>query len=164
MVVEMKVVLQQYRGAYDQTVANYRQAVLTAFQQVEDNLAALRIPARVIEEQEAAIESSRRSLQEAEVRYRSGLDPYLNVITAQTALLNNQQNAVTFRAQRMVASVQLIKTLGGDTDRSGGSDRVGQGLPKIRPRPATSILRSRRATARANPAGAVNPTALKMSA
>ncbi len=104
---------QQYQAAYDQTVANYRQTVLTAFQQVEDNLAALRILSQVIEQQDSAIESAGRSLREAEVRYQSGLDPYLNVITAQTALLNNQQTAVNFRAQQMVASVQLMKALGG---------------------------------------------------
>ena len=59
-----------------------------------------------------------RSLQEAEVRYKAGLDPYLNVITAQTALLADQQTAVNFRMQQMVASVQLIKALGGGWDSS----------------------------------------------
>ena len=108
-----RATVQQYQAAYDQTVANYRQTVLTAFQQVEDNLAALRILAQVIEQQDSAIESAGRSLQEAEVRYQAGLDPYLNVITAQTALLNDQQAAVNFREQQMVASVQLIKALGG---------------------------------------------------
>jgi NodT family efflux transporter outer membrane factor (OMF) lipoprotein len=111
-----RATVQQFQAAYDQTVANYRQTVLTAFQQVEDNLAALRILRQVIEQQDSAIASARRSLQEAEVRYRSGLDPYLNVIAAQTVLLNDQQAAVNFRAQRMVASVQLIKALGGGWD------------------------------------------------
>ena len=59
-----------------------------------------------------------RSLQEAEVRYKAGLDPYLNVITAQTILLTDQQAAVNFRMQQMVASVQLIKALGGGWDSS----------------------------------------------
>ena len=93
--------------------ANYRQTVLTAFQQVEDNLAALRVLSQTIAQQEAAIRSADRSLQEATVRYRSGIDPYLNVISAQTILLSDQQTAVSFRMQQMVASIQLIKALGG---------------------------------------------------
>jgi NodT family efflux transporter outer membrane factor (OMF) lipoprotein len=113
-----KAAVQQFQAAYDQTVANYRQTVLTAFQQVEDNLAALRILTQVIEQQDSAIESAGRSLHEAEVRYKAGLDPYLNVITAQTALLTDQQAAVSFRMQRMVASVQLIEALGGGWDVS----------------------------------------------
>lgn len=104
---------QQFQASYDQTAANYRQTALTAFQQVEDNLAALRILTEVIEQQDSAIESARRTLQEANVRYQAGIDPYLSVITAQTALLADQQAAVNFRMQRLVASVQLIKARGG---------------------------------------------------
>ena len=111
-----RATVQQYQATYDQTVANYRQTVLTAFQQVEDNLAALRILSQAIEQQDSATESAARSLREAEARYKGGLDPYLNVITAQTALLNSQQSAVSFREQQMVASVQLIKALGGGWD------------------------------------------------
>jgi NodT family efflux transporter outer membrane factor (OMF) lipoprotein len=113
-----RATLQQYQAAYDQTVANYRETVLTAFQQVEDNLAALRILARVIEQQDAAIDAAGRNLREAEVRYNAGLDPYLNVITAQTALLTGQQAVLNFRAQQMVAGVQLIEALGGGWDAS----------------------------------------------
>lgn len=113
-----RATVQQYQATYDQTVANYRQTVLTALQQVEDNLAALRILAQVVEQQNEAIDSAGRNLQESEVRYRAGLDPYLNVITAQTALLSDQQAAVSFRMQQMVASVQLIKALGGGWDAS----------------------------------------------
>jgi NodT family efflux transporter outer membrane factor (OMF) lipoprotein len=113
-----KATVQQFQASYDQTVANYRQTVLTAFQQVEDNLAALRILAAVIEQQDSAVESAARSLQVADVRYQAGIDPYLNVIAAQTALLTDQQAAVTFRMQQMVASVQLIKALGGGWDAS----------------------------------------------
>ena len=108
-----RATVQQFQATYDQTVANYRETVLTAFQEVEDNLAALRILTQVIEQQNDAIDSAGRSLEEARVRYRAGLDPYLNVITAQTALLSDQQVAVTFRMQQVVASVQLIKALGG---------------------------------------------------
>jgi len=113
-----KATVEQVRATYDQTVANYRQTVLTAFQQVEDNLATLKVLAQVIEQQDSAVESTARSLREAEVRYRAGLDPYLNVITAETALLNNQQAAVNFREQRILACVQLIKALGGGWDVS----------------------------------------------
>jgi len=114
-----KATVAQFQAAYDETVANYRQTVLTAFQQVEDNLAALRVLSQVTEQQNAAIRSAERSLQEATVRYSSGIDPYLNVITAQTILLNYQQTAVGFRAQQMVASVQLIQALGGGWTASG---------------------------------------------
>jgi NodT family efflux transporter outer membrane factor (OMF) lipoprotein len=111
-----RATVQQLRANYDQTVANYRETVLTAFQQVEDNLASLRILSQVIGRQDAAVEAAARSLQEATVRYRAGVDPYLNVITAQTILLNDQQTAVNYRVQEMVASVQLIKALGGGWD------------------------------------------------
>ena len=108
-----KATVQQYRATYDETVSNYRQTVLTAFQQVEDNLASLRILRQDIDQQNAAAEAASRALQEATTRYKAGLDPYLNVIAAQTALLNDQQTAVTFQMEREVAEVQLIKALGG---------------------------------------------------
>jgi len=113
-----KATVEQYRAMYDRTVANYRQTVLTAFQQVEDNLASLRILSQDIDQQGAAVEAARRNLQEATVRYKAGLDPYLNVIVAQTALLNDQQTGVNFRMQQMVAAVQLIKALGGGWNAS----------------------------------------------
>jgi NodT family efflux transporter outer membrane factor (OMF) lipoprotein len=108
-----RATVQQYEAVYDETVANYRQTVLTAFQQVEDNLAAVRILEQVIQQQDSAVESAARSLSEADVRYRAGIDPYLNVIAAQTILLNDQEAAVTFREQQMAASVQLVRALGG---------------------------------------------------
>lgn len=113
-----KATVQQFQASYDMTVANYRETVLVSFQQVEDNLASLRILSQAIEEQDAAVEASARSLREATVRYKAGVDPYLNVITAETILLNDQQTAVNFRMQQMVASVQLIKALGGGWDLS----------------------------------------------
>ena len=113
-----KATVQQYRATYDQTVANYQQTALTAFQQVEDNLAALRILSQDIVQQDAAVQAATRSFEEAEVRYKAGLDLYLNVISAQTVLLADQQTAVNFRMQQMVASVQLIKALGGGWDSS----------------------------------------------
>ena len=111
-----RATVQQYRATYDETVANYRQTVLIAFQQVEDNLASLRILSQDIQEQDAAVEAARRSLEEVTARYKSGIDPYLNVISAQTILLNDQQTAVNFRMQQMVAAIQLIKALGGGWD------------------------------------------------
>jgi len=113
-----KAVVQQYRAGFDLAVANYRETVLTAFQQVEDNLAALRILSQVVEQQDGAVRAARRNLQVATVRYQAGLDPYLNVIAAQTILLNNQQADVNYRTQQMEASVQLIKALGGGWDTS----------------------------------------------
>ncbi len=111
-------VTEQARPEYDGTVANYRLAVLTAFQEVEDNLAALRILSRELEQQNAAVVSAQRTLSLASDRYKSGIDSYLNVITAQTALLTNQRTAVNLQMQQMTASVQLIKALGGGWNAS----------------------------------------------
>ena len=110
--------VEQYRAQFDQTVANYRGTVLTAFQQVEDNLSTLRVLSKEIQEQDTAIQSAQRSLTLATDRYRLGIDPYLNVITAQTTLFGNQQTAVNLRVQQIVASVQLIEALGGGWDSS----------------------------------------------
>jgi NodT family efflux transporter outer membrane factor (OMF) lipoprotein len=108
----------QFRAQYDQTVANYRQAVLTGFQQVEDNLASLRILSVEIQHQDAAVKSAEKNLTLALDRYRLGIDPYLNVITAQTSLLSNQEAAITLRIQQMTASNGLIEALGGGWDAS----------------------------------------------
>src|SRR4029079_8287535 len=106
------------RAQYDGTVASYRQTVLTAFQEVEDNLAALRILSHELDEQNDAVASSQRALSLANDRYKSGIDSYLNVITAQTTLLNNQRTALNLEAQQMTASVELIKALGGGWSNS----------------------------------------------
>jgi NodT family efflux transporter outer membrane factor (OMF) lipoprotein len=103
---------------YDATVASYRQAVLTSFQEVEDNLAALRILTRELEEQNDAVASAQRALSVSTERYKSGIDSYLNVITAQTTLLNNQRTAVNLQMQQMTASVELVKALGGGWNAS----------------------------------------------
>ena len=108
-----RATVQQYQAAYDVTVANYRNTVLTAFQQVEDNISELRILSVQLGQQDTAVKSADRSLQLATTRYRLGIDPYLNVITAQTTLFSNQQTAVNLRTQQMTASVNLIKALGG---------------------------------------------------
>ena len=106
------------RAQYEGTVANYRQTVLTSFQEVEDNLAALRILSRELDEQNDAVASAQRALSLATERYKSGIDSYLNVITAQATLLNNQRTAVNLEAQEMTASVELIKALGGGWNAS----------------------------------------------
>jgi NodT family efflux transporter outer membrane factor (OMF) lipoprotein len=113
-----RATVQQFQAAYDQTVANYRQTVLTAFQQIEDNLAALRILSEELQQLDTAIKSADNNLQLATSRYKAGLDPYLNVITAQAALLGNEQSAVALRMQQMTATVQLIESLGGGWDAS----------------------------------------------
>jgi NodT family efflux transporter outer membrane factor (OMF) lipoprotein len=108
-----KAVTEQARAKYQGTVANYRQTVLTAFQEVEDNLSTLRILSLELQQQNAAVESSQRYLTLADTRYQSGMDIYLDVIIAQTALLSNQRTALNLRMEQMTASVQLIKALGG---------------------------------------------------
>jgi NodT family efflux transporter outer membrane factor (OMF) lipoprotein len=111
-----RATVQQYEAAYQQTVATYRQTVLSAFQQVEDNLAALRILSVQVEQQDAAVKASQHFLDIATDRYKLGLDPYLDVITAQTSLLSNEQTAASLRMQQLTDSVQLIEALGGGWD------------------------------------------------
>jgi NodT family efflux transporter outer membrane factor (OMF) lipoprotein len=100
-------------AAYDATVAAYRQTALIAFQQVEDNLAALRILEQEALQQRRAVSSSEQSLQLFTNRYRGGADTYLQVITAQTAALANQRNEIDILRRRMAASVLLVKAVGG---------------------------------------------------
>jgi NodT family efflux transporter outer membrane factor (OMF) lipoprotein len=113
-----KATVQQFRGVYDEDVAVYRQTVLAAFQQVEDNLSTERILAVQIQQQDSAVQSAQRFLSLATDRYRLGIDPYLDVITAQTTLLNNQQTAVDLRTQMMTSAVDLIEALGGGWNRT----------------------------------------------
>jgi NodT family efflux transporter outer membrane factor (OMF) lipoprotein len=101
------------RANYDATVAIYRQTSLTAFQEVEDNVAALRILEDEAQQQEQAVASSKDSLQLFTNRYKGGVDTYLQVITAQTTELANERNAIDILRRRMDASVLLIKALGG---------------------------------------------------
>ena len=108
----------QFEATYNADVAGYRQTVLTAFQQVEDFLAAVRILSKQIELQQEAVKSAERFLELANARYYTGVDTYLNVLVAQTTLLSNQQNLASLRTQAMTASVQLIQALGGGWDRS----------------------------------------------
>jgi NodT family efflux transporter outer membrane factor (OMF) lipoprotein len=111
-----KSTLAQYRALYEADVANYKQVVLTAFQQTEDSLASLRILTREIEQQQDAVSSAQRNFDVASARYRTGLDPYLNVFTAQSTLFSNQQDVITLRVEQIISSVQLIEALGGGWD------------------------------------------------
>jgi NodT family efflux transporter outer membrane factor (OMF) lipoprotein len=101
------------RANYDATVAGYREATLTAFQQVEDNLAALRILDQEAQQQHAAVASSQNLLDLSMNRYKGGVDTYLQVITSQTINLTNQRTEADILRRRMDASVLLIKALGG---------------------------------------------------
>lgn len=108
-----KATVEQFRAAHDRTVALYRQTVLTAFQQVEDNLASLRIFSEQVRQQESAVQSAERYLALATDRYKLGIDSFLNVITAQTLLFSNRQVLVNLHTQQMTASVRLVEALGG---------------------------------------------------
>jgi len=106
------------QAQYDVAVANYRQSVLTAFQNVEDNLATLRILEQESKEQAAAVGFAERSLQLANNRYQGGITTYLEVITAQAAALANERTALDLQTRRMTASVSLIQALGGGWEAS----------------------------------------------
>ena len=113
-----RATVNQYVATYNANVAAYRQSVLTAFQQVEDSLAAVRILSQQIRRQQEAVDSSRTFLKLETGRYENGIDPYIDVVTAQTTLLGNQQSLTILEVQQMTASVQLIESLGGGWDRS----------------------------------------------
>jgi outer membrane protein TolC len=98
---------------YDATDTSYRQATVDAFQQVEDNLATLRILEQETQQQQRAVVSARESLQLFTNRYKGGVDTYQQVITAQTVTLANERNQVDILRRRMDASVLLVKALGG---------------------------------------------------
>jgi len=104
------------RAAYDQSVANYRQSVLTAFQQVEDGLSNLSTLSQALTTQGAAVEDARRALAIANHRYIGGVTSYLDVITAQTTLLTSERLETQLLGQQMVSSVYLVKALGGGWD------------------------------------------------
>jgi len=108
----------QAKAVYDQSVANYRQTVLVSFQEVEDNLAALRILDEESRRQQEAVAAAERSLNLSLNRYRGGVTTYLEVTTAQGLALNNERTAVQILSRRMTASVLLIRALGGGWDAS----------------------------------------------
>jgi len=106
-------VSEQAIADYDRTVAQYRGTVLSAFREVEDNLAALRIleeEGRYVDE---AVRAAQQTLEITLNQYKAGIATYLQVVTAQTALLSNQRSALDIRSRRIVASVLLVRALGG---------------------------------------------------
>jgi NodT family efflux transporter outer membrane factor (OMF) lipoprotein len=106
-------VSEQANASYDETVAIYRSATLTAFQQVEDNLVALRVLRQEAEHQHQATQAAQSAEQIFNNRYVGGLDTYLQVVTAQTTALSNERNDIDIMRRQMDASVLLIKALGG---------------------------------------------------
>jgi NodT family efflux transporter outer membrane factor (OMF) lipoprotein len=108
----------QARAAYDYQVAAYRENVLTGFQQVEDNLAAVRILENEAKVQDEAVAAAQRSLDLSTIRYKGGVTSYLEVITAQSAALADEVTAVNILGRRMANTVLLIQALGGGWDSS----------------------------------------------
>jgi NodT family efflux transporter outer membrane factor (OMF) lipoprotein len=113
-----RATVSQYIATYNANLATYRQSVITAFQQVEDYLAAVRILSQQIQRQREAVASSQTFLKLEQGRYDLGIDPYIDVMTAETTLLSNQQSLTNLQIQEMTASVELIQALGGGWDRS----------------------------------------------
>jgi NodT family efflux transporter outer membrane factor (OMF) lipoprotein len=111
--------LEQSQASYDASVAVYRQSVLTAFQDVEDNLSALRVLEEEAVQQAAAVTAAERSLELAINQYQGGITAYLQVITAQAIALSNEEAAVQLLTKRLTACVSLIKAIGGDFNVSG---------------------------------------------
>ena len=121
------------KAAYNESVASYRQAVLTAFQQVEDGLSGLNSLAAAAATQEAAVDDARRALALATNRYVGGLTTYLDVITAQSTLLASERLATQLLGQRIVTSVYLIKALGGGWEAAQLQEE------KVHPRAAQAV-------------------------
>lgn len=110
--------VEQATAAYQRAEAQYRDAVLVAFREVEDSLSALRILAEEASVQRSAVEAAQRSLTLSTNRYRGGVTTYLEVVITQNALLQAQRTALGILRRQMAASVQLVKALGGGWDRS----------------------------------------------
>jgi outer membrane protein TolC len=108
----------EQQGAYDATVAAYRETVLAAMQQVEDNLAALRILALEADKVQQTVQAANRALQVSSAQYRAGTAGYLTVITSQATLLSAEVTQVTLLTRRLTASVLLIEGLGGGWNAS----------------------------------------------
>ena len=106
------------KSGYDVSVANYRQSVLSAFQEVQDDVTGLTVLEQARDTQQLAVDAARRTLDLSEDRYKGGLVSYLDVVTAQQNLLSNEQEAAVIQGQRLVTSVLLVKALGGGWDAS----------------------------------------------
>jgi NodT family efflux transporter outer membrane factor (OMF) lipoprotein len=110
--------LNQYKAQYEANAASYRQTVLTAFQQTEDYLAAARLLGQQRKEQQDAVAAAQRYYALSNIRYKTGVDTYLNVFTAEASLLSNQQTGINIYVQQLTSTVQLIEALGGGWDTS----------------------------------------------
>jgi NodT family efflux transporter outer membrane factor (OMF) lipoprotein len=108
----------QFIATYNADLAGYRETVLTAFEQVENSLSQVRILSKQAIEQHAAVDSAEQFLKLENNRYQTGIDPYVDVVTAQTTLLSDQQTEIDVKVQEMTGAVQLIEALGGGWDRS----------------------------------------------
>jgi NodT family efflux transporter outer membrane factor (OMF) lipoprotein len=108
-----RATVEQYTATYNADVAAYKQTILTAFQQVEDYIATLRVTTDQIARQRVALQAAQQYLEIATSRYQTGLDPYLNVMTAELTLLSNQLTQVTLQVTEMTAAVELVQALGG---------------------------------------------------
>jgi outer membrane protein TolC len=106
------------RAGYDSAVANYRQTVLTSFQQIEDNLVVLRELSTESAQQHEATSSAEESLRLFQNRYAGGVDTYLQVVTSQTTALANERNDIDLMRRRLEANALLIKAVGGGWDVS----------------------------------------------
>ena len=113
-----RATVRQFVEVYNADVASYRQTVLTGFQQVEDALSSVRILSQQLIQQQQAVTSAEEFVTLETARYQTGIDPYVDVVTAQTTLLTDRQAVATLRVQEMTSSVQLIEALGGGWDRS----------------------------------------------
>ncbi len=113
-----RATVQQYVATYNADLASYRQTVLTAFQQVEDSLAEVRILSKEIQQEQQAVASAQTYLKLEQARYETGIDPYVDVLIAQTTVLADQQTLNTLQVQQMTSAVALIEALGGGWDRS----------------------------------------------
>ncbi|MGA8541091.1 MAG: efflux transporter outer membrane subunit [Terriglobales bacterium] len=113
-----RATVQQYTATYNADVAAYRQTVLSAFQQVEDALAEVRILSKEVEQEQEAVNSAQTFLKLEQARYETGIDPYIDVLIAQTTVLSDQQTLNGLQVQRMVDAVALVEALGGGWDRS----------------------------------------------
>lgn len=113
-----RATVQQYVATYNADLAAYRQTVLTAFQQVEDSLAEVRILSKEIDQQQQAVSSAQKYLQLEEARYENGIDPYVDVLIAQNTVLGDIESLNTLQVEEMTSAVALVQTLGGGWDAS----------------------------------------------
>src|SRR5580700_4183168 len=113
-----RATVQQFVATYNADLASYRQTVLTAFQQTEDGLAEVRILSKEIQQEQQAVDSAQTYLKLEQARYDTGVDPYIDVLIAQTTLLADQQTLNGLQVQQMTSAVVLVEASGGGWDRS----------------------------------------------